>query len=134
MISAPKNIYGPDIFKMFVEELGGPKRVSKMLDVTERTVWRWLADGSVPQMAVRALYWETQYGRSLIDTDHHFEVVTLRNQVKCLEAQFQKAARIIAGLKVLSYGTANEPYFDELGEFVDAQDESKIPKGQRQLG
>lgn len=134
MISAPKNIYGPDIFRMFVEELGGPKRVCEMLDVTERTVWRWLADGSVPQMAVRALYWETQYGRSLIDTDHHFEVMTLRNQVKCLEEQFKKAARIIAGLKVLNYGTANEPYFDELGEFMRSQDEAKADEGQRQVG
>lgn len=121
MISAPKNIYGPNIFKMFVVELGGPKRVCKMLDVTERTVWRWLADESVPQMAVRALYWETQYGRSLIDCDHHFEVDLLRNRIRNLEDQFKRAARIIAGLKVLSYGTANEPYFDELDEFIESQ-------------
>lgn len=118
MISAPKNVYGPDIFKMFVHELGGPKLVSKMLDVTERTVWRWLADGSVPKMAVRALYWETQYGRSMIDTHHHYEVVLLRGQIRCLEDQFDRASRVIAGLKLMNFGTANEPYFDERGEFL----------------
>jgi hypothetical protein len=119
MISAPKNVYGPDIFKMFVHELGGPKLVCKMLDVAERTIWRWLAEGSVPKMAVRALYWETQYGRSLIDTDHHNERILMHTRIKILEQQFERAARVIAGLKLLNAGTANEPYFDELGEFVD---------------
>lgn len=117
MISAPKNIYGPDVFKIFVYELGGPKRVSKMLDVTERTIRRWFADGSVPKMAVLALYWETRYGRSLIDTDHHAEVVLLRGHIQILEQQFVQATHIIHGLRALDYGTANEPLFDEKGEF-----------------
>lgn len=121
MISAPKNVYGPDIFKMFVNELGGPKRVCKMLDVIERTVWRWLAEDSVPKMAVRALYWETQYGRSLIDTDHHNEVILMRGRIHLLEEQFARASRVIAGLKLLNFGTANEPYFDELGEFSERE-------------
>lgn len=117
MISAPKNIYGPDVFKIFVHELGGPKRVSKMLDVTERTVWRWLAEDSVPKMAVLALYWESRYGRSLIDTDHHTEMVLLRGHIQILEQQFVRATHVINGLKMLSYGTANDPLFDERGEF-----------------
>lgn len=117
MISAPKNIYGPDIFKIFVDELGGPKRVSKMLDVSERTVWRWLADGRVPKMAVLALYWESRYGRSLIDTDHHTEMVLLRGHIQILEQQFTRASHVIQGLRKLDYGTANEPLFDAHGEF-----------------
>ncbi len=117
MISAPKNVYGPDIFKMFVHELGGPRKVCRMLDVTERTIWRWLADDNVPKMAVRALYWETQYGRSLVDADHHNEVILMNGRIRLLEEQFARAARVIAGLKLLNFGTANEPYFDELGEF-----------------
>lgn len=117
MISAPKNIYGPDVFKIFVHELGGSKRVCKMLDVTERTVWRWLAEDSVPKMAVLALYWESRYGRSLIDTDHHTEMVLLRGQIQILEKQFTRAAHVIQGLRALNYGTANEPLFDERGEF-----------------
>lgn len=117
MISAPKNIYGPDVFKIFVYELGGPKLVCKMLGVTERTVWRWLAEDSVPKMAVRALYWESRYGRSLIDTDHHTEVVLLRGHIQILQQQFARAAQVIQGLRALNYGTANEPLFDERGEF-----------------
>lgn len=127
MIAAPNNVYGPDIFKMFVHELGGPKFVCKLLDVTERTVWRWLAEESVPKMAVRALYWETRFGRSLIDSDHHNEVVLLRGQIRCLEDQFERASRVIAGLKLLNYGTANEPYFDQNGEFLSNKMEQVPP-------
>lgn len=131
MIAAPNNVYGPDIFKVFIHELGGPKIVCKMLDVSERTVRRWLAEESVPKMAVRALYWETRYGRSLIDTDHHNEVVLLRGQIRCLEDQFERASRIIAGLKLLNYGTANEPYFDKNGEFLHDQKEQMNPMAQQ---
>lgn len=122
MISAPKNVYGPNLFKIFVEELGGPKRVCKMLDVTERSVWRWLAEGTAPKAAVLALYWESQYGRSLIAADHHNEISLLHGRIRLLEDQFARAAQVIAGLKLLHYGTANEPYFDELGEFTDRPD------------
>lgn len=117
MISAPKNICHPDTFRLFVQELGGPKIVAKFLDVTERTVWRWLAENSVPKMAVLALYWETQYGRSLIDTDHHAEVVLMRGHIRTLEEQFVRATHIIQGLRSHDYATANEPLFDEQGEF-----------------
>lgn len=119
MISAPKDIYGPNVFKQFVHELAGPAHVAKFLEVSERTVWRWLAEGSAPKMACLALYWETQYGRSLIDTDHQTELALLRGKVSLLEEQFQRAKDVVTGLKRLHFGTANEPYFDAQGEFVD---------------
>ncbi len=119
MISAPKDIYGPNVFKQFVHELAGPVRVAKFLDVSERTVRRWLAEGSAPKMACLALYWETQYGRSLIDADHQTEVALLRGRVRILDEQFQRAKDVVTGLKRLNFGTANEPYFDARGEFLD---------------
>ena len=35
---APNNIYGPELLRMFIDELGGIKRVHKYLGVSERTV------------------------------------------------------------------------------------------------
>lgn len=127
MISAPKNIYGPNLFKIFVHELGGPKLVCKKLDVSERTVWRWLADDSVPKMAVLALYWETQYGISLIDTERHHEIHLLRSRIKILEEQFVRAKDVITGMKLLNYGTSNEPFYDEKGEFNVRNPPSDLP-------
>ena len=119
MISAPRDIYGSNVFKQFVHELAGPVRVAKFLEVSERTVRRWLAEGSAPRMACLALYWETQYGRSLVDADHQTEVALLRGRVQLLEEQFQRAKDVVTGLKQLHFGTANEPYFDARGEFID---------------
>jgi hypothetical protein len=127
MISAPKNIYGPNLFKIFVHELGGPKLVCKKLDVSERTVWRWLADDSAPKMAVLALYWETQYGISLIDTERHHEIHLLRSRIKILEDQFVRAKDVITGMKLLNYGTANEPLYDEKSEFSSSKTATDLP-------
>jgi hypothetical protein len=124
MISAPKNIHYPDVFKQFVIELGGHKLVAKKLDVTERTIWRWIAENSVPKMAVLALFWETQYGQSMIETDQRNEIVILRTRIRILEEQFVRAKDVIAGMRLLNYGTANEPYYDARGEFIKRNEAS----------
>lgn len=116
MISAPKNLYGIDIFNLFLHEVT-LKRAAKILDVTERTIWRWKSEGKVPKAAVLALYWESSYGRSLVATDHHNEMRLLRARVHILEDQFARAKDVITGMKLLNYGTANAPYFDAQGEF-----------------
>src|SRR3990167_7375409 len=114
MFHAPKNIYGPNLFRMFVDELGGPKKVCKFLDVTERTVWRWLATENVPRAQVLALYWETKYGRSQIFTDQVNEIRLLYRKVCILQEQYVRAKEIVTGLRRLNAGTANEAIFEEL--------------------
>ncbi|MFZ1499520.1 MAG: hypothetical protein WAT33_06805 [Giesbergeria sp.] len=115
---APKNIYGPELLRMFVDELGGPKAVHKYLGVTERTVFHWLSSGRVPRAAVLALFWESQYGRSQIFTDQVNEIRLLYRQVCMLQEQFQRAKDIITGLRSLHAGSANEPLFEELPQFT----------------
>jgi hypothetical protein len=114
MISAPRNMYGVDMFRLFYKELG-MKRVCKILDVNEQTVSRWLREVvQVPKMAVLALYWESMYGRSLIDTDHFNELQMVYGQIRSLEDEVRKQQAVIEGLRQLQYGTANEPYFQKL--------------------
>lgn len=114
MISASKDVCGPNLFGIFVDELG-MARACGILDVAPATVRRWLRGAAkVPRMAVLALYWETQYGRSLIDTDQVNEIRLLCRRVSILEDQYAKARDIVAGLRRLHTGTANEPYFAEL--------------------
>lgn len=116
MLTAPNYICGPNLFKIFVDELGGPKLVCKFLDVTERTVWRWLAEESAPKMAVLSLFWETQYGRSLVQTDQVNEIRLMYRRIEILQGQYTKAKDIIAGLRRLQSGTANEAYYDEMDD------------------
>lgn len=114
MIAAPKSIAGPNLFQLFVNELGN-ERVCELLEVHEKTLRRWLRGTTpVPRMAVLALFWETRYGLSLIDTDQVNEIRLLYRRVKILEDQFARAKEIVAGLRRLHAGTANEPLFEEL--------------------
>lgn len=119
MISAPREIFCPDVFRLFVHELGR-KRVCQMLDITKVTLERWLKGTSpIPKMAMRAIYWETQYGRSLIETDQVNEIRLLFRRVCILQDQFQRAKEIVTGLRRLQTGTANEAIFEELASFPD---------------
>lgn len=119
---APRNICGINCFRMFMDELGGPKAVGKYLGVSERTVHSWLAgDREPPRAAVLALFWESQYGRSHIFTDQVNEIRLLYRQVCLLREQFQRAKEIVTGLRAMHAGSANEPWFDELPDFGPLQ-------------
>ena len=116
MITAPKDIFSTEFFETMVHELT-LKRVTELLDVHERTVYHWLAKEKVPKTACRALFWESRWGCSIIDCDHHAELNLMRQRISILEAQVVKAKDIITGLRSMQYGTANEPLFDDLRDF-----------------
>lgn len=116
MISAPHDMYGPNLFELFVQELS-IGRAAQILGESESKIKRWIRTERVPKMAVLALYWETQYGRSLIDSDHRNELSLMSLRIRILEQQLVKAKDIITGLRRFNYGTANEPLFDELADF-----------------
>lgn len=113
MITAPKDIHSVAFFEVMLHELTMP-RVLSILDVTERTVYYWLSKERVPKAAIHALFWESRYGRSVIDSDHEFEINLMRQQIRILNEQLFKARHIIAGLRQMQYGTANEPLYDDL--------------------
>lgn len=116
MITAPKQIFSSDFFECMVHELT-LVRVSKLLGVDERTIRRWVKNGTAPRMAYLAVFWESRWGRSIIDTDHHNEMQLMRERVRILESQVVRAKDIITGLRRMQYGTANEPLYDELRDF-----------------
>lgn len=113
MITAPKDIYSVAFFEVMLHELTMP-RVLSVLGVTERTVYYWLSKERVPKAAMHALFWESRYGRSVIDSDHDFEINLMRQQIQFLSEQLVKAKHIITGLRQMQYGSANEPLYDDL--------------------
>jgi len=115
---APSSVSGSNLMRMLIDELGGPKRVCKYLDVTERTVWRWMAGAPVPRASVLALYWESKYGRSQIFTDQVNEIRLLYRQICILQEQYQKAKDIVTGLRAMHAGSANEPLFEDLPDLI----------------
>src|SRR5450830_544264 len=117
MFLAPKHTYGPNLFEIFVGELGGPKIVSAYLHVSEKTVKRWLREGNPPRSAVLGLFWESSIGRSHIFTDQVNEIRHLYRRLCLVEEQYIRAKDIVAGLRRLHAGSANEAIYTDLTEF-----------------
>ena len=121
---APRKVYGPNLFKIFADEVGGPARVAELLHETEETVRSWMVAAEqppkdaakVPRSAVLALYWETQYGRGQTSADLLNEIQLLHLHIKIVDAQFNKAKKLVDSLRRIHTGTANEAYFEELVE------------------
>lgn len=121
---APRKIYGPNLFKIFADEVGGgPARIAELLHETEETVKSWMVSAEqppkdaakVPRSAVLALYWETQYGRGEMHADLINEIQLLHLHIKTLEAKYKKAKEMAEALKSMGTGgSANEPFFEEL--------------------
>lgn len=112
--SAPKNVYGGNLFATFMDECGGMAKVAAFLHVSERTVKNWIKKGSAPRAAVLALYWETNYGRSEMFTSQVNEIRLMCRRIDVLEKQYIRAKDIVTGLRQIQGDTANEAYFDEL--------------------
>lgn len=70
--------------------------------------------GRVPCAAVLALFWESRWGRSQIFTEQVNEIRLPYQHVCILQDQYQKARDIVAGLRAIHAGSANEPIFEEL--------------------
>lgn len=115
---APQNIYGPNLLRILVDEIGGVKVAHKYLGISERTMFKWLATDRAPRAAVLALFWESKYGRSQIFTDQVNEIRILYRKVNVLEEQYQRAKDIITGLRSMHTGSSNEPLFEELPAFT----------------
>jgi len=118
MFHAPKDVYGINLFRLFLDELGGKKPVATYLNVDYSTITRWLLEDRVPRAAVLALFWESNYGRSQIFTDQVNEIRQLYARVQLLEGQLERCTRIVAGLRTLHAGTANEPVFEAIPEIM----------------
>lgn len=110
MISAPRDMWGINCFQIMVDQLSEP-RALHILGITKPVLRRYLSGSlKVPRMAVLALFWETPYGRGMIDSDHNFEVQLLHRRIQHLE---KKNARIRALLmdmmRTTDFGCANDP-------------------------
>lgn len=63
-----------------------PPEVAKYLGVTERSVWRWLADGSAPRAVLLALWHITPAGAQAVAVDHANGAMYERGYVRSMEA------------------------------------------------
>lgn len=106
---APKGLRGADLRSLLTDLVATPAQVAKFLDVTERSVWRWLADDSAPRAALYALWHETPHGRHVTALDVGNELVIVRGLAQGFEQQTTKqAAQLCRVLAISTTGAAND--------------------------
>lgn len=107
------DIFGPNLFQLFVDDFGGIKAAAQYLHESPRTVKRWIEKEQVPRSAVLALYWESRYGESQSNCDLVNEIRLYYGSVCTLTTQLNEANATIRALQRMDYGTANQPFFKE---------------------
>lgn len=97
---------------MLIDDIGRPsaRKIAKALDVTERTVQRWIKADKAPRAAMFALFWLTRWGHSAVHCEAHNDAIlqasiarNLSDQLKRLQSQLEHVARIA------DFGAANDP-------------------------
>jgi hypothetical protein len=106
---APR-LTGADLRALLEELHATPAEVAKFLQVTERSVWRWLSEGSAPFPVLAALWHETPTGRHVSALDVGNELVLHRGLAQAHEKAHAAAVDTLARLLAIGdFGAANDP-------------------------
>lgn len=106
---APR-LTGADLRPLLDELQATPAQASKFLQVTERSVWRWLSENSAPFPVLAALWHETPTGRHVTALDVGNEVTIYRGLSQAHEkAHAQAVATLGRLLAIGDFGAANDP-------------------------
>lgn len=109
MFRAPRQL--PTLEAM-VRDIGQPtaELVAAALGVSVRTVYAWQAADQAPRPAALALFWETQWGRSVVACDAVNGERWARGHVHALEREKATLLARVAYLEsVGDFGSANAP-------------------------
>lgn len=87
-----------------------PAAICKHLDITPQTIRRWNQAGIAPKMAMLAMFYETPWGHSLVNTTAHNGHMYARREVDGLRRENAMLRRRIARLEATGdFGAANAP-------------------------
>lgn len=106
---APKGLEGADLRDLLTALVCTPQEAAKFLHVTERSVWRWLADGSAPFAVLAALWHETPRGREVTSCDVVNDLVLTRTgQRIAQDGQARAVGQLARVLAISDTGAAND--------------------------
>lgn len=109
---APRGLH-PGMLRELLDDMGTtPAEIAKFLKVTERSVWRWLAEGSAPMAVIIALWHESPRGHYNQETDVGNHNNILRGLAQAhQDAHAKESARLVRVLSIGEFGSANDPLF-----------------------
>lgn len=110
---APRSLHGAQLRPMLDEMQATPADIAKFLQVTERTVWRWLSENSAPFAVLAAIWHETPTGRHTAALDVGNELVIYRGLAQATQDLCNtKTAQLAKLLAISDTGCANDPFVD----------------------
>lgn len=106
---APKGLHGAMLRELLADLHATPLEVAKHLQVSERTVWRWLKEENAPFAVLAALWHETPRGRETGALDVGNALVIERGLARSLQGLADGRAAQLARLVAISdTGAAND--------------------------
>lgn len=115
MFTAPKHLPPLDLM---IADLGHPhpREIALFLGVTERTVYNWMQQNEAPRPAALALFWETTWGRSLVDAQAVNGQRVYMGLAQSLQRECDTLRARVAYLeRVGTFGAANAPTLTATG-------------------
>lgn len=107
---APKALWGGDLRRLMDELQATPAEIAKYLKVTERSVWRWLAEDSAPFAVLAALWHESPRGREAAALDVGNALNIERGLARSTnQALIVESARLARLMSICETGAANDP-------------------------
>lgn len=106
---APKGLHGAQLRALLAELQATPLQAAKFLQVTERTVWRWLKEENAPFAVLACLWHETPRGRECGALDVGNALVIERGLARSLQTVVEaKTGQLARLLSISDTGAAND--------------------------
>lgn len=105
----------PDLSVLLDDIPGGQNTqlIAKHLGVDASQLTRWKISGAAPRSVQLALFWESKYGLSALDSNAHNEVMVWRVLAQSREREAASLRARITRLENLNaHGAANSPSWD----------------------
>lgn len=110
---APRALHGGMLRDILADLAVTPAQVAKYLDVTERSVWRWLADENAPRSALLALWHLTPNGLQTVAVDVGNALAIERGLTNAHKSAHERETGRLARLVAIAdTGAANDPLLD----------------------
>lgn len=112
MFRAPSQAGLPSFSTMLQDLPATPAQVARHLDVTPRTLQRYVAEDQAPRVVMLAMFWETRWGRSAADAEAANWGALYYQRAQIMERQNVALRRQITALETAlaeSHGAANSP-------------------------
>jgi predicted DNA-binding transcriptional regulator AlpA len=92
------------IWQAILEDLAHPPvhRISKVLGVSQRTVYRWNAAGQAPKVAQLALFWLTRWGQSAVHAQASNDCVLAVQVARSMSERVQQLTADLERLKAIT--------------------------------